>query len=39
VIIAGLAVSFWKELIADTRASRDALAQFIAQPPTTDAQK
>ncbi len=39
VIIAGLAVSFWKELIADTRANRDALAQFIAQPPITEAQK
>jgi glycine betaine transporter len=39
VIIAGLAVSFWKELIADTRAERVALTQFIAQPVTTEVQK
>ena len=39
VIIAGLAVSFWKELIADSRADRDALARFIEQPATTQAEK
>jgi glycine betaine transporter len=39
VIIAGLAVSFWKELIADTRADRDALARFIEQPSIAEAQK
>ena len=38
VIIAGLAVSFWKELVADSRADREALARFIQQP-MTEAQK
>ena len=39
VIIAGLAVSFWKELVADTRAQRAALAKFVAQAPVVETQK
>ncbi len=39
VIIAGLAVSFWKELHADTRTDREALNRFVAHPVISEVQK